>query len=227
MRSILVLLAAVASATCDGALTPGAAAERPSFDCAKAETATEKAICADGRLAQLDRAIAAAFRQIKKDLATITDEIDDEQKLFLTERDKCGSDVACLRRKMDERRAALALERGRGDVRGAFIGRYENDLGWMIIRRTLKGNYWLYGQTEDPGARWACDVGGSLEPVRRGVSVVEAGEENNSRPIRLRIKGNALVIAEAADMEHRLQGFTCGYRGFVEGSYRRVTKLRN
>ena len=73
-------------------------------------------------------------------------------------------------------------------------------MGWIIIRHTLKGNYWLYGQTEDPGARWACDVGGSLEPVRRGVSLVEAGEEDNSRPVRLGIS-NALVITESEDTE--------------------------
>lgn len=228
MRStfIVLVLAALAAATGDGAVNPGTAAERPSFDCAKAETPTEKAICTDGRLAQLDRAIAAAFQQIKKELATVTDEVDDEQKLFLAERDKCVSNLACLRRKMGERRAALALDPSRSDARGAFIGRYENDMGWMIIRHTLKGNYWLYGQTEDPGARWACDVGGSLEPVRRGVSIVEAGEENNSRPLRLRLKGNTLVIAESDDIERRLSGHTCGYRGTVDGSYRRVKKLR-
>ena len=223
MKTILVFLCAVC-ALFVSSYTFGA--ERPSFDCAKAETPTEKAICKDGRLAQLDRAIAAAFRQLKKELATVTDEIDDEQKEFLAQRDKCGSDVACLRKAMDQRRAALALEPGLGDARTAFIGRYENDLGWMIIRRTLKGNYWLYGQTEDPGARWACDVGGSLKPVRRGVSVVEAGEESDSRPVRLRMKGNALVMAESEEIERRLSGHTCGYRGTVEGSYRRVKKMR-
>jgi|EndMetStandDraft_8_1072994.scaffolds.fasta_scaffold162800_2 uncharacterized protein YecT (DUF1311 family) len=223
MKAILVLLSAV----CGLSVSPYAfAAERPSFDCAKAETPTEKATCKDGRLAQLDRAIDAAFRQLKKDLATVTDEIDDEQKEFLAQRDKCRSDVTCLRKAMDERRGALALEPGRGDARTAFIGRYENDLGWMIIRRTLKGNYWLYGQTADPSARWACDVGGSLEPVRRGVSVVEAGEEGNSRPVRLHMKGSALVIAEAEEVERRLSEHTCGYRGTVEGNYRRVKKLR-
>lgn len=58
LRSLLpsALLAIIA-----GAAAPALAAERPSFDCAKAKTPVEGAICASPLLAKLDRELAAAY----------------------------------------------------------------------------------------------------------------------------------------------------------------------
>ncbi len=58
LRSILpsALLALVA-----GSAAPAFAAERPSFDCAKAKSPVEGAICASPQLAKLDRDMAAAY----------------------------------------------------------------------------------------------------------------------------------------------------------------------
>src|SRR5262245_415234 len=92
-------------------VSPGLAAERPSFDCAKAASASETAICGSDRLARLDRAMAAAYRQLKAELASIDDgALGAEQAAFLAQRDACGTAVACLAARMEERRAALALE---------------------------------------------------------------------------------------------------------------------
>lgn len=88
----LVLLASLAVA-------PTASAA--SFDCAKAGTATEKAICRDPALSRQDEAVAAAFK------AALTlwpagnwpTYIRTEQRNWLKDRnDICKGDVACLKR---------------------------------------------------------------------------------------------------------------------------------
>jgi uncharacterized protein YecT (DUF1311 family) len=197
---------------------PAGAAEKPSFDCAKAGTATEKAICANGRLARLDRAIAKAWRALKDDFG----ELKDEQTAFLAQRDACGADVACLSREMESWRAALALEplKSNRDVRERWVGRYKDEVGEMVIRRTLKGEYELSGNSGDPNGRWVCDVGGPIRPVKKGVAIADVGEEKDPYTVTLKLAGNVLIVAE--DEDKRLMGYTCGHNGTVDGRYRRA-----
>lgn len=225
MRASTRLLAITLSGVAAALLHGDAQAQGPSFACAKATSATEKAICANKDLARLDRMSAAAFRQLRTELAMSEEEIVDEQKEFLAQRDACGADVACLADRLKKRLSAIALEPDRSDPRGALIGRYETRAGWMIVRRTLKGDYALYGQTGDPSGRWACDITGELGAVSRGTVTVEAGEEGNSRPVRLALKGSTLVVTEDDEPGKRMAGYTCGANGYVEGSYRRVARL--
>jgi uncharacterized protein len=86
-RAIVLMLAAC--------LCGDAAAQGPSFDCVKAETVDEKAICSDPELAELDRAGAAAYRQARKanakeSLAAARD--------FLARRRACNDSAECIRR---------------------------------------------------------------------------------------------------------------------------------
>jgi hypothetical protein len=76
-----------------------AAADAPSFDCAKAATRVEKMICADSELAAVDRAVAKLYAGVSRA---------DRKKLFtsqadwLKERDRC-EDRGCLLGSYDER----------------------------------------------------------------------------------------------------------------------------
>ena len=81
----------------------------PSFDCAKASTATEKAICSDVDLARLDRSLADAYAQA---IAPTGDgggvgRIKDEQRAWVAKRDACGGDVGCLTSSYQARLKAL------------------------------------------------------------------------------------------------------------------------
>lgn len=201
-------------------------AEKPSFNCAKAETATEKSICSNDRLARLDRAIAAAFRQLKADMAVAEEMIAEEQTEFLKRRNACGADVPCLDRKMEARRQQLSLERGKSDPREAFIGRYRNKDGWMIVRRTLDEKYEILGQTVGQRGRWMCDIEGDISVAKNGHVIAEAGEEGDSHPVRLTMRGSSLRLTEDDDLDRRLAGYTCGANGYVEGDYRRVTRFK-
>lgn len=89
------------------AAAPAAAAQQqgPGFDCRKARSATEKLICADGRLAALDRRLSDVFRELRQ---TGSDErkaelLKDQQRWLREVRDRCvgaagpgEAAVACL-----------------------------------------------------------------------------------------------------------------------------------
>ena len=70
----------------------GAALADPSFDCSKARTADERAICDDGMLSRLDSLVAQSYRsftpgfQPKKVVA----------RRALADRNDCGGDTVCI-----------------------------------------------------------------------------------------------------------------------------------
>lgn len=79
----------------------------PSFDCAKASTFSEKAICTDVLLGQLDGALAENYKyMLASDIGDgARNDLKATQKKWLTERNKCA-DNQCLasayRKRMDE-----------------------------------------------------------------------------------------------------------------------------
>jgi uncharacterized protein len=87
------LTLAVAGLAAPPAAEPAAAAPAASFDCAKAGTAAEKAICQDARLAGLDRALGEAYAARLAREAGLRA----EQRAWLKARDAgCGGERACL-----------------------------------------------------------------------------------------------------------------------------------
>jgi len=71
----------------------------PSFDCCKAATPTEKAICSNADLAELDNKLAGTYskaRSGKKDMQQ-------EQKEWLKGRNSCLSDIQCLKKSYNSR----------------------------------------------------------------------------------------------------------------------------
>lgn len=79
-------------------LTGGVADAGPSFDCRRAGTPTEIAICSDPTLAALDRALAQAWKSGGRPA---------NQAAWLRSRDACGADVPCLTNSMRTRVFAL------------------------------------------------------------------------------------------------------------------------
>ena len=80
-------------------LRPDWRAPAASFDCGKAGTAVEKAICADVALARLDRDVASAYGIALKFASddAARDVVRKAQRAWLSTRDKsCGGDVECL-----------------------------------------------------------------------------------------------------------------------------------
>lgn len=93
-----------------------AQAQVASFDCARAATPTERAVCATPELGRKDVALATwydallrlkpavsgmAFREFRDGIAQA------QRQWLRSQRDACGSDVACLRRAYDARLDAV------------------------------------------------------------------------------------------------------------------------
>ena len=74
-----------------------ALAQGPSFDCRRAGTSTEIAICNSQHLSNLDRDIAALFADLNRVLnGAQRDFVINEQRRWLARRDACGSDRSCI-----------------------------------------------------------------------------------------------------------------------------------
>lgn len=100
-RSLLLLVSTLM-------FLPFSAFAQPSFDCAKATTATEITICSSGRLAELDVALSAAYAAARSQLDEAgRNRLLAEQKIWLAQRDSCRSDALCLAASMEARLARL------------------------------------------------------------------------------------------------------------------------
>ena len=88
-----------------------ALAQAASFDCAKARTADEKAICANRPLNDKDVRMAQLYEINRKTLAMGgRGALEDRQREWLRDRHTCGGRRVCLNRSYDQRLGEL--ERG-------------------------------------------------------------------------------------------------------------------
>ena len=105
----------IPNARLEGFWRPDPRAPLPSFDCAQASTSVEHAICADARLAQLDRRVGEAFARRARWEAVLSSNrpVVAEQVSWLDQRDAACADqadaalIACLAAQYDARLAAL------------------------------------------------------------------------------------------------------------------------
>ncbi|MCQ0989158.1 lysozyme inhibitor LprI family protein [Jiella marina] len=76
----------------------------PSFDCRKAGTATEFAICGNAELATLDRELSQSYASTRGRVgARDRQYLTEEQKSWIARRDSCGNDAGCIARSIRER----------------------------------------------------------------------------------------------------------------------------
>ena len=84
-------------------------AEAASFDCAKAAKPDETAICDSTKLSDLDVEMATLYR-VRMELPMLMGTrgaAQDQQRAFLTQREQCGSNVACIEAAYTNRIATL------------------------------------------------------------------------------------------------------------------------
>jgi uncharacterized protein len=90
--------------------TPAAAAS-PSFSCAGNLAPAEAVVCSDDGLAALDRSLSAAYnRRLNSVPESEQSALIAAQKLWLTQRDACRTDKACIRSAYLDRLAQLNAE---------------------------------------------------------------------------------------------------------------------
>lgn len=79
-----------------------------SFDCAKADSVEEKAICGDRELAALDNSVARSYKAFRQEAVLtgnndLENKIQSQQKAWLSQRNSCNGDVQCLKKLMNNR----------------------------------------------------------------------------------------------------------------------------
>ena len=111
-RVIPVFLTLVFLFGSTGVVWSAAANTGPSFDCDRASTPTEKAICSSEMLSRLDRALAIVYKKKRAKLAAGSENLApflDEQRQWNKKRSSmCGNNVQCLSRIYQERIDFLA-----------------------------------------------------------------------------------------------------------------------
>ena len=84
------------------------AALAASYDCTRASTAAEIAVCDDPKLNRMDEDLAVTYRSLIDRLPPRqATQLRDDQRSWLVARDSCGADVRCLRARYQERMARL------------------------------------------------------------------------------------------------------------------------
>ena len=100
----LAIFVAIASLS-----TTFAEAGKPSFSCARASAADERAICRSPALGEADARMASLFRDIQGcTMMGGRGENIDDQRAWLARRARCGSNTACLARVYHARIAEFA-----------------------------------------------------------------------------------------------------------------------
>lgn len=85
----------------------------PSFNCKRAATDTEFAICDSSYLSKLDRQMSKKYFWLMREMKKVGDwvsqrELNSTQAIWLHERDQCGDDADCIADRYLERIQALA-----------------------------------------------------------------------------------------------------------------------
>jgi len=133
----------------------------PSFNCKKATTAAEEAICANDTLTRQDRKLGEIWRSFidASNNDAFKSRLRQDQALWVKLRDKCQNDVDCISSAYQQRLAVLG-----GDKKlSMFAGQYEKkDIGIMTVYPIENKNYLIAIQTADPeqGA-WTCEITGT------------------------------------------------------------------
>jgi uncharacterized protein len=125
MRTIMIVLAALAAAACtsqpqeqayeESSTASSVASSTASFDCVKAETEAEKLVCADPQLAALDRQLATEYQYAVAKARAGSAGLDAAQRGWVAGRDDCWKD---------------------GDVRTCVLEAYQTRLVELKLNRS-------------------------------------------------------------------------------------------
>ena len=99
----------------------GVPVQAASFDCSKAKTPDERAVCASRALSEMDVEMAVRFETLAGLVPMGTrGDMGDEQRGFLAARRRCAADTACLAAAYRRRIAMLKSDYERLKRRGPF-----------------------------------------------------------------------------------------------------------
>ena len=143
------------------AATSAWAAPKPSFDCAKARTSVEKAICADDGLAAQDASVGKNYNRARKSFdPEAAKALTQDQRYFVQVRDDSyaepfgsgtpAEELANRLKYRDAFLASLSLKK-----RAGFEGDWENLAGGFSVKKQADGSLLVDGSAAHPqNGRW-------------------------------------------------------------------------
>ncbi|WP_186038745.1 lysozyme inhibitor LprI family protein [Burkholderia gladioli] len=213
-------------------LSVGTYAAGPSFNCTKAKSAAEKAICVHPGLAALDVKIAQEYRALRAKLdppaaAALTD----DQRWFIGTRDA----IAEASRNMsppdlgaflnDRVRFLSAIDPHPPE---GFVGSWRNVAGGFDIEIKADGTLSITGNAAQPAnGNWVCEYQGTGKAASSNMLEPTTGEmDANASRLRLSREGASLkvktVVANGSD-----SNTFCGMNGSFDGTYFAVPRSYN
>lgn len=102
-----------------------------SFDCGKASTPVEKAICSDERLSNLDSELGRAYKAALQN-STAPADLKTEQKNWIAQRNRC-TDMTCLASAYQARLASLSAPQQSSTAGSTVSGIYKATGGELLV----------------------------------------------------------------------------------------------
>jgi uncharacterized protein len=158
-----------------------------SFDCNKASTFAEHAICEDSRLSAMDDELARLY---KTALATASDsaKLKAEQTTWLATRDRC-KDSNCIMKAYTDRIAALG-KTSSAPPSGDFTGTYKTINGEALIQQDAGRIRFTLSAT------YKTNVGEVSGEVPLSRDVASYSDHDNDCELRFKFGGETLVVAQ-------------------------------
>jgi len=208
-----------------------AAQGKPSFDCAKAASVAEKAICADPALAQADADVAKAYAALLKTLdAHAGKALRDDQSDFIAYRDQIASfnentskdqQTFDLGEFLHDRASFLAGIRKPSDA--GLIGTWSSVRGSVDIKAVGGSKLEI---SEDVVANpvsgsGSCEIDGTV--ANRKTLRLEDTDDNDQPTgfvFTFRRNGDALTVEQSGTgKDDRSEPPSCGANGHVDGTF--------
>jgi uncharacterized protein len=190
--------------------------EQPSFDCRKAATVPEKAICANAELSRLDVQLSRTWKTL---LNAFSDSgqrtrMKVDERAWIARREKCGDDSNCIAKLYRDQISALTG----ADPDHRFSGVYEvKDTGSFALY-PIGNRYLVSIQTADPSdGRWTCELSGEAESSGDDLKISVEGSVFQAR---LRDR-ETLIVGNTGSVSAVALQF-CGLNGTFAFSYLRV-----
>lgn len=205
----------------------GSAAAAPSFNCAKATSPVEKAICAHPALADQDAAIAQQYKAVRAKLdAEAVKSLTSDQRYFLSVRDNIYAEPFTGSTPVKEIGTSMRyrldfLKAINPQPAAGFVGKWKSLEGEIEITRTADGQLFVAANSAQPyNGRWVCDLSGKA--VASGDSLIVSYQDGPPWTLDLTRRGAVLMVRETPPAGVANDGFGppfCGMNGSLEGAW--------
>jgi uncharacterized protein len=190
---------------------------KPSFDCHKAVSPSEKTVCENVELSRLDFQLSRIWRTTLKDFDLDnrqTTVIKSDQNAWLVRRNLCGDDVNCLGKLYRDRLSVLDGT----DPAHRFSGQFAlMNFGGLTLY-PIGARYLVVIQTAHPDdARWVCQLNGEAKPNGDDLEITV---DDSVFQAHLR-NAATLVVPNDQSTQAAAQKF-CGLNGTFAETYHRV-----